>query len=174
MSTELGRDMYCRDDRRSATGSWLRAKARRKADAWMAHECEGLDREQWIPLRRELSHITRAIEASRDLLATYDENDQPVCSRDTWERAVRFLSAYARRLWEKFGVKVGAPQILPGGEGSIDILWSEPQYELLLNIPADQASPATYYGDDRVGNSVKGTVASIENRGLVLWLAMRK
>jgi len=79
----------------------------------------------------------------------------------------------ARRVWEKHGVKIGAPEILPGPDGSIDIHWNYPGYELLLNVPPDSDQPITYYGDDRKGNSLKGVLASADNGGFLLWLSRR-
>jgi hypothetical protein len=130
--------------------------------------------EEWMPRRRKslpaFDELKTAIEASRDLLAFLDEDDQPVCIEETWKRAVQFLLANARRAWYAHGFRMQIPSILPGPDGSLDLHWKGAAYEMLINVPTNPASPITYYGDDADGNSIKGTIASGEYGGLVLWL----
>lgn len=138
------------------------------------HASEKLLRQQWRPLRQNLNHISKAVEDARYLLDLTDENDQPACTRATWDRAVLFLSDCARRAWETAGIKIDAPAILPGPDGSIDLHWKQAGYEMLINIPVDASEHPNYYGDDHVGNSTKGIVVSGNNQGLILWLTTRK
>jgi hypothetical protein len=66
------------------------------------------------------------------------------------------------------------PDIAPGPDGSIDLHWDYPAYEMLINIPRDESSMAGFYGDDRGRISIKGKFdPSQVNEGLLLWL-MRK
>lgn len=125
----------------------------------------------WFPLRGPLSHIAEAVESSHGIVDLVDEDGNQLVTRATWERAVNFLNNSARRLWSNQGMRVDAPDIAPGPDGSVDIHWDRPTYEMLINVPADPAGPITFYGDDRRGNAVKGRTASHDNRGLLLWLA---
>lgn len=126
----------------------------------------------------ELAHISNAIEASRfilDLTAGWDGEDGAPYSRAVWEKATRFLSLHARWLWETYSVRIDAPQIGPAPDGSIDLHWKGDPYELLVNIPANPAEPASFYGDDYGKHFIKGTIDSATfNRGLAVWLIDHK
>lgn len=122
----------------------------------------------------QLRHIAEAIKSSRkilDLKDNWDDEGSPGYTKETLERAIQFLTKHIKWLWENSGVRVEAPKILPGPNGSIDIHWECNQYELLVNIPDDPDVPATFYGDDRGNLSIKGTLdPSAFNSGLLLWL----
>ena len=76
------------------------------------------------------------------------------------------------RLWQNYRVSVEAPRILPGPDGSIDIHWRINGHELLVNFPADENAQATYYGDNKIGGIIKGTLnSSARNEWLMMWLA---
>lgn len=115
--------------------------------------------------------IDQAIESSRDLLEACDEDGLPVAAKRAWERAVELLSSYAKQARDNFNLAIDAPEILPGPDQSIDLYWNRPKYEMLINVPVDRNEIPTYYGDDRRGNSIKGTIATTDNRGLLLWLS---
>jgi hypothetical protein len=117
-----------------------------------------------------LSHITETIESSRAILELTDDDGAPLVAKTAWERAANFLNNSARRLWSNQGVRIEAPDIGSGPDGSVDIHWDRANYEMLINVPADLAVPITFYGDDRRGNAVKGQTPSHDNRGLLLWL----
>lgn len=49
------------------------------------------------------------------------------------------------------------PQINSGPGTSIDLLWRNDKYRLLVNISEDSEKPIEYYGDNNLGeNSIKG------------------
>lgn len=128
-------------------------------------------------LPKGLGHIHDAIEASRRILAL--EPDEELggvgYAEETWSRAAEFLRKYSKWLWDSTGHVLDAPKILPGPEGSIDIHWDEPNYEILINIPADPTAEAGFYGDDRGAIKMKGKFdATTLNHGLHLWLAGAK
>jgi hypothetical protein len=118
--------------------------------------------------------IAEAIKASRKILElkyNWDDEGSTGYTEITWNRAIQFLTGHIKWLWETSGMRIEAPKILPGPNGSIDIHWDCAQYELLVNIPDDPNVPATFYGDDRGNLSIKGTLdPSAYNSGLLLWL----
>ena len=64
-----------------------------------------------------------------------------------------------------------APIIGPGPEGSIDLYWKEPTFELLVTVPPDKALPAAFYGDDYGRQTIEGTIGtSVYSRGILHWL----
>jgi len=166
----------CHPQDRASDWKTRKAKAARTR-GWLTTDQRDLcksPREEWRPLRRDLNHITNAIDESRYLLNLTDEDGQSACSYETWNRAVRFLSLCARHAWESLGVKIDVPAILLGPDGSVDLHWKFASYEMLINIPAEAAVLPSYYGDDQEGNSVKGNIASSDNRGLLQWLTTRR
>jgi hypothetical protein len=133
-------------------------------------------RSEWTaPLESDgLDELSREIHAARKLLTLGDDWDgegSPGYSEATLDRAACFLRHHMRWAWEKYGVWLLAPRILPGPSGSIDIHWETRHYELLVNIPTDPSAPATFYGDDYGKSSIKGMFnPSAFNFGLVTWL----
>jgi len=79
-------------------------------------------------------------------------------SAETMGRAIAFLKAHVERAWRSHGTKAPIPTIGPGPEGSIDLYWKQPSWKLLVNVPADKDSPATFYGDDYGRQKTRGTL----------------
>jgi len=134
-------------------------------------------RQQVDALRSIPAHLRRVIEASRAILdlEVDDEEARTPYAEETWKRAGEFLKRYAIWLGDTRGVVLDAPDILPGPDGSIDLHWDYPGYEMLINIPADATTEAGFYGDDRAGTSIKGKFdANTINDGLLLWLTKSK
>lgn len=130
--------------------------------------------EVWEALPETLIDIRRLIEASRSLLTLPpnwdDENAKPI-EEKTWKRAAKFLSRYALRLWKIEGNTIRPPDIMPVPDGTIDIHWDRPEFELLVNIPCGDNDMAEFYGDDRGCISIKGEFDSSQlNEGLIHWL----
>ena len=122
--------------------------------------------------------LAEGILASRWILDLQDNHDgegSPGYKEETWQRAVDFVRNNAIWLWQRFGIHVELPEILPGPEGSIDLHWKSVRYDLLVNMPATASARATFYGDDRRGTFIKGAFdSSACNQGLLLWLADRQ
>lgn len=100
-----------------------------------------------------------------------DEAAEP-CDQSTWERATDFLRALAEEARASAGVTLPVPHILPGPAGGIDLHWQLTQFELLLNFPPG-LKPATFYGDDRLSTSVRGTIDPLGRQArsvLLPWL----
>jgi hypothetical protein len=126
----------------------------------------------WEHLPLELRNISEAIRASREILELEDEEGRPLCTEETWTRAVTFLAKNASWLFNERGRVIDAPRIWVGPNQSIDLHWDTRSYELLLNVRADPKQSAGFYGDDKAGKRhIKGTIdLSQFNDGLLLWL----
>lgn len=138
---------------------------------------EEMDRDiniQTRPPREAIEHIIDAISRSRkilDLQYDWDDAGSPRYSKTTWERMKNFLLASAEALWLLDHRRLDAPKILPGPDGSIDIHWKSNQRELLINIAEEISELAHYYGDNKNGQIIKGTLnISVDNQWLLLWL----
>lgn len=126
---------------------------------------------RWEHLPRPLEHVANAILASRELLSMGDEDGRPVCSAETWERAMDFLAKQALWLLTERGRVIQSPDIWSGPNQSIDLHWETPSYELLVNVRADPEQPAAFYRDDKGKLKIKGTLDLARfNEGLLLWL----
>ena len=126
----------------------------------------------------EYSEIENAIKDSKKLLELkfdFDGEGSPGYSIGTWKRSVGFLRKYASLYVQTIGTCLVAPKILPGPDGSIDILWKTAGCELLVNIPSDSKKPASFYGDKEDGTFIKGSLdPKTFNQGLLEWLIIRK
>ncbi|MCP3959668.1 MAG: hypothetical protein GY719_17605 [bacterium] len=129
------------------------------------------------PSRRHVSPtLEEAIERSRRIYRLEDNWDDEGAvgyERETWERAIRFLLLHAERFQQETRCSIPAPSIGPGPDGSIDLYWKEPAFGLLVNVPSDEASPATFYGEDK-RLTIEGSIATSEyRRGILHWLINR-
>ncbi len=132
------------------------------------------DRFEKSDLPDELCLVAAAIESSRSILDLPLDPEEPegeLYSEEVWQRAVRFLSEHAMAIWRKQGHVIEAPNVLAGPDGSIDLHWENPRFELLINIPVDPNESAGFYGDDFGEVSIKGKIKpSAPNHGLMMWL----
>lgn len=170
--------------------SWLSRTPNRMADLAIARNasCWELDAmEEFLECRQLAAmplsgggrgkihkSIQEEIASSRsilDLEDDWDDQGSPRYSEDTWRRACDFLLRQANFARANLGCELPVPKILPGPGASIDLHWKLPDFELLVNIPADATQPATFYGDDYRDSCVRGNLnPSEEVRGLVVWL----
>lgn len=128
-----------------------------------------------VDINPELSDAIQASRAILELNDDWDSDGSPGYSEATLNRATTFLLISARRYWDDHQKKLPAPRILPGPDGSIDLHWKTPQRELLINIPADPAAPAGYYGDDKEDgseNAIRGKRlnTSLYSEWIIAWL----
>jgi hypothetical protein len=121
-----------------------------------------------------MADLYRAIEDSRHILELpedWDGEGSPAFQEETWDRAADFLVHQAGALWDRNGLVLPVPRLLPGPGASIDIHWRSPRRELLINIPSDQAAPITFYGDDYGLDKKKGQIREgALNLDLFAWL----
>jgi hypothetical protein len=118
--------------------------------------------------------LQTAIENSQEFLEwedNWDDEGSLGYRKETWQRATDFILDNNLRLWQAYHVAMDVPDILPGPNGSIDIHWQTPTYELLINIPAAPDQLATFYGDKPSGTVIKGRFQTeARNEWLIMWL----
>ena len=94
-----------------------------------------------------------------DLEEDWDDEGGKAVSIDTWKRAAVFLLDHANWLYYKENFKMITPQIRPGPDASVDLLWKNNDFRLLINIPEIENEPIGFYGDNNEGkNPMKGTI----------------
>lgn len=115
--------------------------------------------ELWKGLPDKLQEIAKEIAYSRYILDLAAEAEPAVrpYAEATWSRAAILLARISLFLLDEDREKIDVPKILPGPEGTIDIHWDEPDYELLINIPADPGGSAAFYGDNKGRSKIKGS-----------------
>lgn len=115
-----------------------------------------------IKVRKELNHIIKCFQESEyisSLKEDWDDNEGKPISFQTWTNAVNFVNDYSDWIFNYFGIVISEPQIQPGPNETIDIVWRNDNYRFLINIPQDKNFQAGYYGDDKKnGNSIKGKI----------------
>ena len=121
----------------------------------------------------EALELETAIDHSRsilDLRDDWDEAGAPGYQWGTWERAIALLRLHASAAL-LLARTIPVPRILAGPNGSIDLHWRSADSEILLNVPADERQPIDFYGDDRSGGVVRGTLSSVISKATLLpWL----
>ncbi|MDE3169388.1 MAG: hypothetical protein KGL75_04520, partial [Acidobacteriota bacterium] len=118
-------------------------------------------------LKSEIERARRIAKLTDD----WDGEGSAGYSKETVDRATGFVSAYASNLWETYAIDAPIPTFGPGPEGSIDVHWKLPHWELLVNIPSDRHSMATFYGDDYGEQKFRGSFdPSKFNLGIASWL----
>ncbi|MFC1478876.1 hypothetical protein ACFL57_05410 [Candidatus Margulisiibacteriota bacterium] len=109
------------------------------------------------------SELDSEIERSRHIIKlkeNWDGEGSKGYKQTTWDRAVDLLSSKYLDYAMSKKDKIDIPNILPGPDGSIDILWSYPEYEVLINVPESDNKPISFYGDNKRENYLKGTLNS--------------
>jgi hypothetical protein len=131
-------------------------------------------REKEVDVIHLPSSVKKIISDSRQLLELKDDWDGEGSlgySEGTLNKAIKFLEENAKNYFRSSGLWVTAPEICPGPNGSIDLLWKLENRELLVNIPVDENSLADYYGDDLGINTIKGKLNLTEkHEWILMWL----
>ena len=127
------------------------------------------DEEMTIPLH--LFFLLKVINKSRYILELeegWDGEEGTRYNQLTWKNAIKFVINYSKCVYEKTSTIIDAPDIYHADKGSIDILWKNESYRLLINIP-DNGVIASFYGDNYKEDKVKGTFdINNSNQGLLL------
>jgi hypothetical protein len=120
-----------------------------------------------------LTEINEAIQESRYILNLKDDWDDEGSigyEESTLNRATHFLTDMAKTALISFDVIIDAPKIYHGPHGSIDMLWKNENYKVLVNFPQDEQLPATFYGDTSTKESFKGSFALDSGNNLMMFL----
>ena len=132
--------------------------------------------EKTLTLPAKLYKLAESIKKSRYILDLEDDFDDEGSSGyefETWKRAVDFLVNSAKWALEKNSAVIDNPNIYHGPDGSIDVLWKNADYRLLINFPKDNANPVTFYGDDCKANKIEGTFDLSKNDFGLLQLMLK-
>lgn len=103
--------------------------------------------------------LLNTIDASREIVNLRDNWDGEGAtgySDETWKRATDFLRSLMLLVLYETDAGRQVPRINPADQGSIDLFWKSAERQLLINVPADADAPASYYGQDRYGNTISG------------------
>jgi hypothetical protein len=118
--------------------------------------------------------IAAAIRKSREMLQWEDDWDgegSPAYLEATWQRATNLLRTSVLELWDTQRKLAPTPRVTPGPNGSIDLYWRADNYKLLINIPVDSNEMADYYGQNRHGEIIEGTLDTMTSAmWLLVWL----
>lgn len=121
--------------------------------------------------------VRELIKKSKSLLKLKDNWDgegSSAISNKTWRRATNFIMQLAMSYYDFVNSCIDVPEILPGPDDTIDILWDFDKYELLLNVPSDINKPMSFFGLDKVSNrNIKLVEDKHFDKHLVLWLSSR-
>ena len=159
---------HARSDDVEYTNSKFWLKGRRQTSESGIHD-------RWQINGSSQRQIGALVRRSKLLLDLQDEEGNPIVTPASLDRAFEFLKDLFKQAVEEFSVEINIPEILPGPNQSVDILWDFPDYELLINIPANETRPPTYYGDNRGENITRGSIATPENARMVgVWLICLK
>jgi hypothetical protein len=88
----------------------------------------------------------------------WDDEESKGYKENTWVKSIIFLVDLTTWIYDQYDKKIETPKIYHGNNGSIDILWENDKYRLLINIPEDNDNPATFYGDDYKKQYIKGSI----------------
>jgi hypothetical protein len=94
--------------------------------------------------------LGRLISESRWILGWHEIMDgkatRPIESR-TFSRAISLLTMLAYQAQTDASAEFPLPRISPSPDGSVDLLWESPGFELLVNVPAGPDALATFAGE---------------------------
>ena len=119
-----------------------------------------LNGELVVELPNQFYALYNAIEESKYILEleeNFDNEGSPPYEESVWRKAVKFITSFTLWMFEKTKKVIDAPEIHDGLNGSIDILWEQANYILLINIPKEPDKPLSFYGSDHKLANNKGT-----------------
>jgi len=145
------------------------------AEAARGWECQTERVERWEPAaKQEDVELKAEVERAQEILELdhdWDGEGSAGYSKNTLDRAVDFLRVHSTKGYDLCSAYPPAPRIGPGPNGSIDLHWKQKTWELLVNVPANDAGMAVFYGDDYGNQKIKGSFdPKTVNLGIVAWL----
>lgn len=88
----------------------------------------------------------------------WDDDGAISYKKETWIKAILFLCDYAQSIYNNLNTIISIPKIYHGPDGSIDLLWENNDFSLLLNIPDADNNLATFYGETAGEKGVEGEI----------------
>jgi hypothetical protein len=124
-----------------------------------------------------LKKINSEIKESKDhilgLKSNWDGEGSRAFSEAHWKRVVSLLKSIIIYFWGNYQQIIKPPSILPVGDGTIDITWQTPEMNTTINITSNAKQVPCFYGKDRVGNEIQGTMIPEKLFRVILpWLKM--
>jgi len=131
-----------------------------------------------LPPDRRLEGIRSAVQSARELTElgeNWDGEGSRGYSLNTWKRVKRFVLRQAALSESLLRATLPVPAINPADQASLDVFWQLSDRQLLVNFPADENAPITYYGQNSAGNNtISGRTTGREHRlDLVAWLIQK-
>lgn len=115
-----------------------------------------------LEIPNEIQYLNEALKKSEYILELeqdWDDLDSPKYDIETWKKSIIFLVDYSKILLKDFNKKIAVPKIYHGPKGTIDILWEENEYKLLINI-VNNGENAIFYGSNNDhSNNIKGEIS---------------
>jgi len=105
-----------------------------------------------ITLPNELDYLFDSIAKTKYILAlekNWDGEGAERYNESTLKDSINFLIVYALWISKKHNSKVFVPKITHGPEGSIDIIWEENDYRLVINIEKGGEKASFYYDNGK-------------------------
>ncbi len=148
----------------------------RHLSLWDPPEKASIPVVQFSPRRRD--GIRTAVQSARaltELGENWDGEGSQGYSLNTWRRVKKFMVTHAFVSQSLFRATLPVPAINPADQGSMDVFWRLNDRQLLVNFPAEETAPITYYGqNDRGDNTISGRTTGRERRlDLVAWLIQK-
>lgn len=109
---------------------------------------------------------SRALEASEQ----WDWEDVDSCDRTTLEEVRDLMKRLAFIARDTFGYHLDVPHPAPAGEGSVDVFFEGAERNLLINTPNGDEL-VTYFGSDRSGTTLGGSLSRRKSRRDLMTLA---
>ncbi|MEX2411973.1 MAG: hypothetical protein WD607_11530 [Candidatus Paceibacterota bacterium] len=110
--------------------------------------------EYTIELPTELNDIANEINKAVEFLDNiedWDPDEGEVYTYSTLKNASTFLADYSIWVLNEQGFVIPTPKIYPGPNGTIDILWKDEKFKLLVNVRPHPDLSATFYGKTNDG-----------------------
>ncbi|MFX0103800.1 MAG: hypothetical protein ACFFCS_29830 [Candidatus Hodarchaeota archaeon] len=120
---------------------------------------ENMHVDENFELPEELTTISQKIKSAKvkilELEDDFDGEGSVKYEPSTLNMAISFINKVAMGALKINKTVIKPPKLLPGPDGSIDVVWKESNFQLLINFPHNDKL-ASYYGEDVDGNTTEG------------------
>lgn len=149
-------------DRRLTADEWIRP---RKASALVEVLLWSAEQPQLKRVQSTSSELEQAIEKSRWILALapdWDDDGAKPISEACWAAATALLRRTSESVKRRQGLELIPPVISPCADGSLDLLWRNGAFKLLVNIqPAGESDLYGEFGSTSVRGSFDAGVQDV-------------